>query len=393
MTFSKSLDSQIFESLMEGFQVIGFDWTYLYFNDAAARHGKSTREELTGQDIREMYPGIEETELFKRMSSCMETRTATRFENHFQHNDGTEEWFQICISPVTEGLFILSLDITDTKVAEAKLKTVNESLEETVKIRTSQLMEKNKEITDNLQYAKRIQDVMLPDQQEFVHRFPDSFVLYKPKDIVSGDFYYMYTHQDVTFLAAADCTGHGVSGALMSMIGHEKLCDSLMRQKNTGTILSSLNQGIRKSLRQSEGNYSTLDGMDIALCAINQKNHTVQYSGANRPLWIIRKDSNEVEIVKATRQSIGGLTAGDQCFETHTVQLSPGDTFYIFSDGYADALSKCGKRIKARLFRKLLVKIQHRQMKDQKNLLERFVQRWISGFEQLDDILVIGVRM
>ncbi|MBX7052131.1 MAG: SpoIIE family protein phosphatase [Flavobacteriales bacterium] len=392
-TFSKSLDSQIFESLMEGFQVIGFDWTYLYINEVAARHGKSTREELTGQDMREMYPGIETTELFRQMKYCMETRTATRFENHFQHNDGTQEWFHICISPVSEGLFVLSLDITETKLAAQKLQKANDSLEETVKIRTSELVEKNKEITDNLQYAKRIQDVMLPNKNEFFQRFPDAFILYKPKDIVSGDFYYMHTYQDTTYLAAADCTGHGVSGALMSMIGHEKLCDSLIRQKNTGTILSTLNQGIRRSLRQSEGNYSTLDGMDIALCAINHHNKTLQYSGAKRPLWIIRKDSQEVEMIKATRQSIGGLTAGDQCFETHTIQLNPGDCFYIFSDGYADALSKCGKRIKAQLFRKLLLKVSKRNMREQKKLLDRFVQRWISGFEQLDDMLVIGVRV
>jgi PAS domain S-box-containing protein len=246
MTFSKSLDSQIFESLIEGFQVLGYDWTYLYLNDAAARHGKSTREALTGQDIREMYPGIENTELFKRMEDCMENRTATRFENEFIQQDGSSEWFQIHISPAAEGLFILSMDITESKLAEEKLKKINDSLEETVKLRTNELLEKNKEITDNLQYAKRIQEVLLPDDLTFTERFKNSFVIYQPKDIVSGDFYYMSSHEEFTYLAAADCTGHGVSGALMSMIGHEKLCDSLVKLNDTGSILGALNNGIKK---------------------------------------------------------------------------------------------------------------------------------------------------
>lgn len=393
MTFGTNQDSLLFENLMEGFQVISYDWRYLYINEAAAQHGRSDKESLTGRKMTEVYPGIEHTEMFRRLKQCMVQRTYDSFENRFNYEDGTHRWFKICITPVNEGLIVLSLDITAIKQTEESLNDLYASLEDTIRSRTSELQLKNKEITDNLNYARRIQDVLLPDKHEFRSKFEDSFVLYKPKDIVSGDFYYLYQDYDYTYIAAADCTGHGVSGALMSMLGHEKLEESMMNRTDPGAILSALNQGMRKTLRQKEGKYSNLDGMDIALCAVDRINRTIKYSGANRPLWIIRKDSHEVEVIKSTRQSIGGLTAGTQHFESHIIQLNPGDSFYIFTDGYTDAMSKCGKRIKTGLFKKFLLKIHERQMQEQESMLDRFVHRWISGFEQLDDILVIGVRL
>ena len=257
-----------------------------------------------------------------------------------------------------------------------------------------EIEEKNKDITDSLNYAKRIQQAKLPKEDEIHSSLPQSFVLLKPKDIVSGDFYFFHKNHEAVFIAAADCTGHGVPGALMSMVGSEKLNEAVSQNKDTSEILKILNKGIKASLRQNESDESTRDGMDIALCSIDLDNHIVKYSGANRPIWIIRAGHQEVEEIKATKHAIGGYTGDDQYFESHTIQLQKGDSFYIFSDGYADTFSgKDGKKLMTKKFKQILLDIQHKTMAEQGNHLNDFVESWKAGIEQVDDILVIGVRL
>ncbi len=263
------------------------------------------------------------------------------------------------------------------------------------------LEKKNTEITDSINYAKRIQQAKLPKKEEIYDALPQCFVLFKPKDIVSGDFYFFHKNEANVFIASADCTGHGVPGAFMSMIASEKLEDAVSQTEDTSGILKLLNKGIKNSLHQSETSDSTRDGMDIALAKLdltgfqNPSGITVlHYAGANRPIWIIRKGQKEIEEIKATKKAIGGFTDDSQHFNTHEIKLQPGDTFYIFTDGYSDQFGgEAGKKLMTSKFKEILLSIQVRTMQEQEKHLDAFIENWRGSREQIDDILVIGVRV
>ncbi len=255
------------------------------------------------------------------------------------------------------------------------------------------IAEKNKEILDSIQYAKRIQQAKLPTKELIYAHLPQCFVLFKPKDIVSGDFYYFHKNKASVFIASADCTGHGVPGAFMSMICSEKLDDALLHSSNTSEILKVLNMKVKTTLRQTDSIESTRDGMDIALCSLDLDKQIVKYAGANRPMWIIRNGQSEVEEIKATKKAIGGFTEDSQHFDTHEIQLQAGDTFYISTDGYADTFSRHDKKLTTKKFKELLLSIQQKSMQEQEAHLEEFIENWKGGAEQVDDILVIGVRI
>lgn len=256
-----------------------------------------------------------------------------------------------------------------------------------------QLESAYRDITDSINYAKIIQDAMLPELAILQNSFPQSFILNKPKNTLSGDFYWFKKNKNLISIAAVDCTGHGVPGAFMSIIGSEKLKDAISLSTDTSEILKQLNLKIKASLHQSKNTRSTRDGMDIALCSVNTKNNTLKYAGANRPLWIIRKDQTTLEEIKATKKAIGGFTKDDQHFVSHEIKLQRGDTFYIFSDGYADTFGgPKDKKMKTKKFREILLNIQNKTMQEQERHLNDFVESWKAGREQIDDILIIGVR-
>ena len=256
------------------------------------------------------------------------------------------------------------------------------------------LQEKNNDITDSIKYAKRIQQSKLPIKSDFTTLFSDSFILFKPKDIVSGDFYYFQKTKNSTFIAAADCTGHGVPGAIMSMICSEKLEEAISTSESTSEILGVVNKRVKLSLKQTDSEESTRDGMDIALCSVDKENLIVKYSGANRPLWIIRKGQNTIEEIKATKSAIGGSTNDNQFFDSHEIKLLQGDTIYIFTDGYADQFNgKTGKKIMTKKLKDILIDIQPKAMNEQEVQLDSFVENWKAGTEQVDDILIIGIRL
>jgi sigma-B regulation protein RsbU (phosphoserine phosphatase) len=325
---------------------------------------------------------------------------------------------EVALSSFDQGAsaYVIKTDVHFAKIDEAirkiftnrELKSQQEekekrTLEELVltkdkkaEIERSKLIveEKNRNITDSINYAKRIQQAKLPRMEDIYSSLPQSFVLFKPKDIVSGDFYFFYKKGKSFFLVAADCTGHGVPGAFMSMIGSEKLEDALTRSSCTSEILKHLNIGIKNSQHQTDGACSTRDGMDIAICSIDLESRIVNYSGANRPLWIIRRGTKLIEEIKGTKKAIGGLTEDEQQFESHAVKLNKGDTFYITTDGYADQFGgKDVKKLMTKKFKEILLDIQKKTMSDQKKHLDDFVENWKGEAEQVDDILVIGVRL
>lgn len=388
------LNFNILDNLLEGFQLIDYNWRYLYVNETVARQGKSTKEELLGYTMMEKYPGIENTKLFKVLKKCMRERISDRIENEFNYPDGTKGWFELRIEPVAEGLFILSMDISERKRIENEILKLNESLEKKVALRTSELESKNKEITDSIRYAKQIQFAKLPLREEIYSIFPECFILYKPKAIVSGDFYFFHKNQKSVFLACADCTGHGVPGALMSMLCSEKLNEAVLKSNYPSTVLEQLNKGVKSSLRQSDSWNSTRDGMDIAFCSINMSDNTLRFSGANRPLWLIRNNSENIEEIKGTKSAIGGATPDSQYFDTHEVKLQQGDTFYVFTDGFVDQFGgRENKKLLSKRFKQILLEIQNKTMEDQKQYLKEFIENWRAGTEQIDDILVVGVKV
>jgi serine phosphatase RsbU (regulator of sigma subunit) len=272
------------------------------------------------------------------------------------------------------------------------IEAQKEHLEVQVAERTLELSQKNIEITDSINYAKRIQSAILPPIENIKSAFPQSFVLFKPKDIVSGDFYWFINNEDGYLIAAADCTGHGVPGAFMSVLSSEKLSLAAQQSSHVSEILQKANVGIKKSLRQSDSQDSTRDGMDVSLCAFNKDLSQLEYAGANRPLWIIRKDQLEIEEIKATKVAIGGLTEDTQEFVKHTIDLQKGDSVYLFSDGYADQFSPQDKKLMTRKFKEIILSIQNKTMEEQKEYLGSFIDEWKGNMEQTDDILVIGVR-
>ncbi len=254
--------------------------------------------------------------------------------------------------------------------------------------------EKNLVITDSINYARRIQQAKLPRKEEIYASLPQSFILFKPKDIVSGDFYFFHQNNQSVFIVAADCTGHGVPGALMSMIGSEKLTEALSQSTDTSKILEQLNKGIKNTLHQSADRESTRDGMDIAICSVNTKNRTLKYAGANIPLWLVRKGTTEVEEIRGTNEAIGGFTEDNQHYKSHDLKLQQGDTFYVSSDGYADQFGGIyEKKLMKKKFKKILLDIQDKSMQEQEKYLDNFVENWKGAIEQVDDILVIGVRL
>jgi serine phosphatase RsbU (regulator of sigma subunit) len=251
---------------------------------------------------------------------------------------------------------------------------------------------KNKDITDSINYSKRIQDASLPAIELKNQLFPDSFILFKPKDIVSGDFYW-YTEKDgKKFIAACDCTGHGVPGALMSMIGNNIL-NQIVNEKgivSPGEILTLLHSGIRQALKQDEYNENR-DGMDIALISFNDKNK-IEFAGAQRPLWLVR--NSEIIEIKGDKFSIGGIqTETERIFTNHILQLEKNDTLYIFTDGYADQFGGAdGKKFMTKNLKELFLKIQNQTLANQCNKLESALMSWKNNLEQVDDILVIGIK-
>ena len=330
----------------------------------------------------------------------------------------------IIIISVTSGLGLLllfsififnRLKITrkQKKVIE-KQKQLVEQQKETVEKAHQNLEEKNKEITDSINYAKRIQEAILPSRYSLIENLKNGFVFFKPKDIVSGDFYWLETHNNKIFFAAADCTGHGVPGAMVSVMCSNALSKSLIEENITepGKLLDKTSELIIQ--RFSKSDEDVKDGMDIALCSLQLSESSelsesyakLQYAGANNPLWIINSNrkswpDNSLSFgegwrgaeIKPNKQPIGKVD-NPQPFTTHTIELQKGDTFYIFTDGFADQFGgKKGKKMMYKPFKDLLLSIQDKTMDEQKVILEQHFDTWKGKLEQVDDVCIIGVRI
>ena len=257
------------------------------------------------------------------------------------------------------------------------------------------ISQKNKDILDSINYAKRIQSAILAPKEEIFTTFKDAFILYKPKDIVSGDFYYFSKVENHGIIAAADCTGHGVPGALMSMIGNDLLNHITRERKTTkpSDVLDLLHKGITNVLKQDSKYGETRDGMDIALLSFDLNDFTqLQYAGAYRSLCVVR--NGEMIDYKANKFPIGNAQQDRDKFTNNEITLQKGDMCYIFTDGYADQFGgENGKKFMVKKFHKLLVQNSSLKVTEQEKNLDDAIESWRGDHEQVDDILVIGIRV
>lgn len=274
-----------------------------------------------------------------------------------------------------------------------KQKLVLQEIKENIEIKNAMLELQKKEITDSINYAKRIQNAMLKDEEHTSMHLPPHFILYKPKDIVSGDFYWALEKEEFLYFAVADCTGHGVPGAFLTLLGTSFLNEINAGEKifTPGEILDKLKEKIVKEL--SSQNEKTRDGMDISLIRINLKTLEAVWSGAFNPLWIIKfRERDFIKEIPATKQSVG-YSEESLNFKDHTFTLSKGDQVILFTDGFADQFGgNHGKKYKYKQLKEKILEIQGYSVEEQKNQLNAHFEAWKGNLEQVDDVLVVGMK-
>jgi serine phosphatase RsbU (regulator of sigma subunit) len=318
-------------------------------------------------------------------------------------------WYRTTIAYVLYVLGFILVIFGAVKIASHRLKQQNRQLDALVKQRTAEIEKKNvelneqnvqilhqkQEITDSINYAKRIQNAILPPVDEIRGLWKDVFIFFQPKDIVSGDFYWFFKISETEFLiACADCTGHGVPGGFMSMVCTDKLNEAIKHSLYPSDILKYVNIYIKRSLRQGNKEGSTKDGMEISMLRVNTETRKVLYAGANRFLWIIKKGTEEVEEVKPTKAGIAGFTDDTQKFKEHEIQFAEGDQLYLSSDGYGDQFGgPNGKKLMTKSFREFLVAVKEFPIEEQHKQIAANINKWKEGYEQVDDILVIGLKL
>ena len=284
----------------------------------------------------------------------------------------------------------------------AQLESYTYELEEKVRERTlkiekqkEEIEEQKKHIMDSIYYARRIQNAILPSVQAIDCHLKDYFILYLPKDIVSGDFYWMHSTDGLCMISAVDCTGHGVPGAFMSIVGFNQLNNAVnvRKARSAGSILDELNAGVINTLNESNTESSIKDGMDIALCVFNLREKTLEFAGANNPMILIRND--EVKLIKGDRFPIGVYEGSvPKPFTNNKIDIEKDDCIYLFSDGYPDQFGgPDNKKFMLRRFQEMLGEIHKMPMPQQREVLIQRLNEWKGNNEQIDDILVIGIRV
>jgi serine phosphatase RsbU (regulator of sigma subunit) len=319
-------------------------------------------------------------------------------------------WFQILAAIIIAGLIIgynryriKSLLIQKkhllSEVQKRTIEITNKSNElkaqnEEISMHRDLLSIQNNAISESIVYAKRIQTAVFPQPDYIDGILKDNFVLYKPRDIVSGDFYWVRQINNIIVIAVSDCTGHGVPGAILSMLGISFLSEIVQKREITcaNQVLNELRKQFKYSLRHKGEDGGIDDGLDIALCALDTETNMLQFAGANNPLYIIR--NNELIEIEPDRMPIGFYPNEKPSFTNHEIQLNTGDIFYLFSDGFTDQFGgDKGFKYKAANFQKILLQNHNKPMEIQKELLEHELKIWMGNYNQTDDILVMGVRV
>ncbi len=319
------------------------------------------------------------------------------------------EQFNLMIETIENYYNELEQKVRERTAEIVKQKEEIEAQRDAIESQRDELAEKNtklksaydkidaqkKDIMDSIHYAKRIQSAILPPDPKVKKLLPHSFILFRPKDIVSGDFYWIGHNNNKVIITAVDCTGHGVPGAFMSIVGSNQL-NNVVKEgiDKPSEILNGLNYGVTHLLEQKrEDGTEVRDGMDMALCTIDFNNNILQYAGAFNPLYQIR--NGELNQIKANKFPIGNFVDEEMAkFSNHELEIRTGDFYYIFSDGYMDQFGgPQGRKFMSKRFKNKLLEIHQEPPEQQKNLLEETLDEWMKGYEQVDDILIIGFKI
>ncbi len=324
------------------------------------------------------HPKIDEI-----IKKSIDQKSAVSFESQSLTRKGDKIWTQTTISPTlnafgeVDKLVLIDTDITEIKKAE------------------EEIAKKNKQITSSILYAERIQRAVLTPKEIIAEYIPEHFIMFRPRDIVSGDFYWAAEKGDLLIVTAADCTGHGVPGAFMSMLGisflNQIIAEHSPSNLQANIILDELREKVKTSLRQTGKEGEAKDGMDMALCIIDKNNMKLDFAGAQNPLVLIR--DKEIKVFKGDDMPIG-ISHNERPFKNHILDMQKGDSYYIFSDGYADQFGeKTKKKFFSKRLRMLFQKINNKSMAEQLNILETTFDDWKGSRKQMDDVLVIGLRI
>jgi PAS domain S-box-containing protein len=351
-----------------------FEWA----NDAFTHNYKCTLEEFKKEHGNTIMEASGYPEIKKVINECLSKKEGTTYEAK-SIIKGKEMYFQTTLSPIFDeqgkllNMVLIDADITERKKAALEIE------------------QKNKDITDSINYAKKIQQAILPSDEQFHSLFPDSFILYKPKDIVAGDFYWMQEIENTVFIAAADCTGHGVPGAMVSVVCSNALNRAVkeFHLSDTGKILDKVTDLIIETFEKSATDVK--DGMDISLLAINIKTKQIHWSGAYNVLWYFQ--NNKLHEITADKQPIG-KSDYRKSFKTHKIMYQPNTTFYLFTDGYADQFGGLkGKKFKYKQLEEKLQTIYNKKLEEQKEFLNTAFEIWKGELEQVDDVTILGIRI
>lgn len=337
------------------------------------------------------------TEWNARLETAEKEAALIEQENEIKQQEAALKRKNIIVYAAISVIFIVVIfslllykQFREKKKANVLLQEQNEE----IKSQRDKIFEQNKEITDSIEYASKIQSAILPPQEVISNAIPEHFILNRPRDIVSGDFYWLNHFQDKVYLCAADCTGHGVPGAFMSMLGIALLNEIINKKAeyNAADILNNLRSQVVKSLHQRGFEGEAQDGMDIAFCIIDNKAKVIQFAGAFNPLIMIR--NNELIEYKGDKMPIGVHIKQDTPFANHIIKYQENDLIYIFSDGYSDQFGgPKRKKFMIKRFRELLIKNHNLSMAEQKTALENNINEWMGHYDQIDDILVFGAKL
>jgi PAS domain S-box-containing protein len=309
--------------------------------------------------------------------------TTQTFEHNLKTSVGGTKWVRWNVSYLNEDQLIgIGYDITDNKLNEKRLTESNK-----------QLLEQNKDITDSIYYAQRIQQSILQTQEHLNSYFENSFLLYKPKDIVSGDYYWFYEDEFYKYIAAIDCTGHGVPGAMMSMVANSMFKEVFINKKiaHPAEILKALDEELEKSINKNqEATFN--DGMDVSLIRIDKRTNELIFSGAFRSILI--SSGIEITELKGSRYPIGFYSGIEKQFDTQTYQLKKDDSVYLYTDGFIDQFGgERNKKLNKSNFKDLLSTIKDMSMDEQEAFLEYAFNNWKQDKDQTDDVLIIGIKI
>ncbi len=382
-TDNKRLIEIIYESLAETYFSSGDNFMAYSFLQLHIGAKEQVFNELSDRRIAELESAFE---VEKKQAEIEALKVQSELQQLQIQNDKIIIASVVIVSFLVVGLsLVIFRELRIIKKNKIQLEAQNIALEDQKLI----IKEKNDSITESIDYAKSVQGSLL--QFDVPAKFEnDFFVLFKPKDIVSGDFFWFSEIGNDHLVAAADCTGHGVAGAFMTVIGHSSLDQIINRDHETAPakILGKLDEQVRSSINQT--NRTTSDhGMDVALCSIDRENKKLVFSGANRPLYHFR--DGELNVIKGTKRTIGDLNSEMNAFESHTIDIKEGDIFYMFSDGYPDQFGGAkNKKFMISNFKKLLMDIHKLTMSEQRIKLKESLEAWKDGTEQTDDIVVLG---